>query len=208
MIETVLIATDGSEAAAVGERFGVALAAGLGARIAGVSVVEDRCTGGLRASSLPVTPPPLDAVDAFLGARAEAAGRRLAERAREKNVACACDTVRGIADDLLVERSKQADLVVIGRDGEHAAFRTALIGSTVDGRARASRRGWRWSWRAASARRSTSSSIRRTRAARPRASTRCAGSSARRACRCGRPRRRWAGPTRRSSTRRARRRPG
>jgi nucleotide-binding universal stress UspA family protein len=133
MIETVLIATDGSEVAAAAERWGVALAAGLGARIAGVSVVEDRWTGGLRASSLPVTPPALDAVDAFLGARAEAAGRRLAERAREKSVPCACETARGIADDLLVERSKQSDLVVIGRDGEHAAFRTALIGSTVDG---------------------------------------------------------------------------
>jgi nucleotide-binding universal stress UspA family protein len=133
MIETLLIATDGSESAASAERWGVVLAAGLGARIAGVSVVEDRWTGGLRAHSLPVTAPPLDAVDAFLGARAEAAGRRLAERAKEKSLACSCETLRGIADDLLVERSKQTDLVVIGRDGEHAAFRTALIGSTVDG---------------------------------------------------------------------------
>jgi len=32
-----------------------------------------------------------------------------------------------------VERGKQADLLVLGRDGEHAGFRTALIGSTVDG---------------------------------------------------------------------------
>jgi nucleotide-binding universal stress UspA family protein len=133
MIETVLIATDGSEVAAASERYGVALAAGLGARASGVSVVEDRWTGGLRGGSLPVTPPPLDAVDAFLGARAEAACRRLADRAREQGVACSCETARGIADDLLVERSKQSDLVVIGRDGEHASFRTALIGSTVDG---------------------------------------------------------------------------
>jgi len=133
MIETVLIATDGSEAAAAAERYGVALAAGLGARVTGVAVVEERILGGLRGTTLSVTPPPLDALDAYLAARAEAACRRLADRAREKGVAAACESVRGIADDLLVDRSKSADLVVIGRDGEHAAFRTALVGATVDG---------------------------------------------------------------------------
>jgi nucleotide-binding universal stress UspA family protein len=133
MIETVLIATDGSEAAAVAERYGVSLAAGLGARALGVAVVEERTLGGLRSNTLSVTPPSLDALDAYLGARAEAACRRIAERAREKSVACSCETLRGIADDLLVDRAKAADLVVIGRDGEHAPYRTALIGSTVDG---------------------------------------------------------------------------
>jgi len=133
MIETVLIATDGSEAAASAERYGIALALGLGARVVGVSVAEDRVVGGLRGTALSVTPPPLDALDAFLGARAEAACRRMAERAREKGVACTGESLRGIADDLLVDRAKGVDLVVIGRDGEHASFRTALIGSTVDG---------------------------------------------------------------------------
>jgi nucleotide-binding universal stress UspA family protein len=133
MIENVLIATDGSEAAAAAERYGIALAAGLGARVTGLAIVEDRTLGGLRGSSGSVTLPALDALDAFLGARADAASRRVAERAREKSVACACETVRGIADDLLVERSKNVDVVVIGRDGEHGPFRTALIGSTVDG---------------------------------------------------------------------------
>ena len=133
MIETVLVATDGSEVAAGAERYGVALSAGLSARISGLSIVEDRGVGGFRVGGLPVSPPPLDALEAFLAARSEAAGRRLAERAREKGVACSCETARGIADDILVERAKQADLVVLGRDGEHAAVRTALPGSTVDG---------------------------------------------------------------------------
>lgn len=133
MIETVLIATDGSEAAAAAERYGVSLAAGLGARVVGVSVVEERVLGGLRTNTLSITPPSLDALDAYLGARAEAACRRIAERSREKSVACTCEAARGIADDLLVDRAKAADLVVVGRDGEHATHRTALIGSTVDG---------------------------------------------------------------------------
>jgi nucleotide-binding universal stress UspA family protein len=133
MIETVLVATDGSEAAAAAERYGVALAARLGARISGVSVVEERFSRGLHAEALGVAPPPVEAVETFLAARAEAACRRLAAAARERGVECATETTRGVADDAIVERGKQADVIVLGRDGEHAGFRTALIGSTVDG---------------------------------------------------------------------------
>ena len=39
----------------------------------------------------------------------------------------------GAADDRIVERGQQADLTVLGRDGMDAAYRTGLIGSTVDG---------------------------------------------------------------------------
>jgi nucleotide-binding universal stress UspA family protein len=133
MIETILVATDGSEAAAAAERYGVALAARLGTRIMGLSVVEERVTRGLRAEALGVAAPPLEALEAFLAARAEAACRRLAAAARDKGVECNGETTRGIADDAIVERGKQADLLVLGRDGEHAGFRTALIGATVDG---------------------------------------------------------------------------
>lgn len=133
MIETVLIATDGSEAAAGAERYGVALAARLGARAVAVSVVEERVARGLRAEGLGVAAPPLEALETFLSARAEAACRRVATAAREKGVECSTETTRGVADDVIVERGKQADLLVLGRDGEHAGFRTALIGSTVDG---------------------------------------------------------------------------
>ena len=42
MIETILVATDGSEAASAAERCGIALAAKLRARLSGITVVEDR----------------------------------------------------------------------------------------------------------------------------------------------------------------------
>ncbi|MFB3118770.1 MAG: universal stress protein, partial [Myxococcota bacterium] len=42
MTTSILVATDGSEAAAAAERFGAELAARLTARVIGVSVVEDR----------------------------------------------------------------------------------------------------------------------------------------------------------------------
>lgn len=133
MIETILIATDGSEAAAAAERYGVALAARLGARALGLSVVEERIARGLRSEDLGLPSPPLEAIETFLAARAEAACRRLVGSAREKGVECSAEVSRGVADDAIVERGKQADLLVLGRDGEHAGFRTALIGSTVDG---------------------------------------------------------------------------
>jgi nucleotide-binding universal stress UspA family protein len=133
MIETLLIATDGSEAAAAAERYGVGLAARIGARVQGISVVEERWTRALRAEGLDVAPPAVEGIETFLKARAEAACRRLAESARSRSVENVCETVQGIADDRIVERGQKSDLLVLGRDGEHATFRTGLIGSTVDG---------------------------------------------------------------------------
>ena len=46
MISTILVATDGSEAAGNAERFGVALASRMKGRLLGISVVEDRFTRG------------------------------------------------------------------------------------------------------------------------------------------------------------------
>ena len=42
MIESILIGTDGSEASASAERFGIALAARLRARLSACTVIEDR----------------------------------------------------------------------------------------------------------------------------------------------------------------------
>jgi nucleotide-binding universal stress UspA family protein len=133
MISTVLVGTDGSEAAAAAERYGVALASRLKARLQGLSVVEDRWTRGLREDGLGVSPPPLDALASYLEARAEAACRRLSGAAAAASVESACETPHGIADDRLVERGQQTDLLVLGRDGQNAEFRTGLIGSTVNG---------------------------------------------------------------------------
>ena len=133
MIESVLVATDGSDAAVSAENYGVALAARLGARLTALSVVEERITRGLRADGLGVDAPPTAAIDAFLEARAEAATRRVGERGRAQGIDVSADTARGIADDIIVDRGKQHDLLILGRDGDHARARTELIGSTVDG---------------------------------------------------------------------------
>lgn len=133
MIESILIATDGSDAAHVAERWGASLAAKLRARCYGMTVMEERATLGLRADSLGIPPGPLDSAENFFKVRADSACRRLAEVTRGQGVECSPEAVRGIADDRIVERGQAVDLVVLGRDGDHAAGRSVLIGSTVDG---------------------------------------------------------------------------
>ena len=59
--------------------------------------------------------------------------RIVAERARAASVEHTTEAVQGIADDRIVERGQQADILVLGRDGQHAAHRTGLMGSTVNG---------------------------------------------------------------------------
>jgi nucleotide-binding universal stress UspA family protein len=133
MISTILIATDGSDAAASAENFGIGLASRLNARVLGVSVVEDRFLRGLQEDGLRVTPPPTETLATYYKNRADAACRRLSGIARDANVEHSCEAIPGIADDLVVERGQQADLVVVGRDGRDAEFRSGLIGSTVNG---------------------------------------------------------------------------
>lgn len=133
MISSILVASDGSEPAAVAERFATSLAARLKARVTGVSVVEDRLARGLREDGLGVTPPSPEPFASYLKARADAACRRLSERAASEGVECSCDSTDGTADDRIVERGQHADLIVLGRDGNDAPYRTGLIGSTANG---------------------------------------------------------------------------
>ncbi len=133
MIESILVATDGSEAANAAERFAVALASRIRARLTGLTVIEEKWLQGLRGEGLGIQPPGMDGVDGFLKARAEAACRRLGELGRGAGLEVVAETARGIADDRIVERGQGVDLLVLGRDGENAGFRTGLIGSTVDG---------------------------------------------------------------------------
>lgn len=132
MIETILVATDGSEAAGAAERFALAFARRLGARVSGITVVEDRYTRPPVDEGLAVPPQP-EGTESWRKARADAIARRFADRARGEGLEATCETVQGIADDRIVERAQSADLLVIGRDGEHAPYRTGLVGSTVGG---------------------------------------------------------------------------
>lgn len=133
MISTVLLASDGSEAAKSAERYALALASRTQARLLGISVVEDRLVRGFREDGLGVAPPPAELLATYARARADAVARNLTDQARSQGIEIHCDTAQGIADDLIVERGQQADVLVLGRDGHAKNCRTGLIGSTVDG---------------------------------------------------------------------------
>ena len=81
MISTILLASDGSEAAAAAERYALALASRTQARLMGLSVVEERLVRGFKEDGLGVTPPPAEPTATYLKARAEAVARR--ERVNE-----------------------------------------------------------------------------------------------------------------------------
>ena len=131
MIDSILVGTDGSTTAAAAESLAVALAARMRTSLSGVSIVEERA---YRASDdgLGLPPRPAEGLEGWLKLRAEAACRRLSDQARSAAIEVVCETATGAADDRLVERAAQAGLLVLGRDGENADFRTALIGSVVD----------------------------------------------------------------------------
>ena len=131
MIETILVATDGSEAASAAERCAIALAAKLRARLSGITVVEDRDVNAPAGDDLATQGFPASELAAFYKARAEAISNRFGQRASGDAITASCEIATGVACDRIVERGQAAGLTVAGRDGKGA--RGALIGSTVDG---------------------------------------------------------------------------
>jgi nucleotide-binding universal stress UspA family protein len=132
MTESILVATDGSEGASAGEHGGIALATRLSARLVGVSVVEDRCLRVPDTDGLSVPAFPESELAAYHRARADAVARRFSERARNEGLEATCEVTSGSAEDRIVERSQNFDLVVLGRDGKGTSGRGVLIGSTVE----------------------------------------------------------------------------
>ncbi len=132
MIETILVATDGSEACGSAERFAISLTSRLGASLHGLTVVEDSLIRGVHEDGLGVPPPRNDEMEAYLKERAAAICQRLAERGRASGIEVRTESLRGIADDCITERGRSAHLLLIGRHGVNAIFRTGLIGSVSD----------------------------------------------------------------------------
>ncbi len=133
MIETILVATDGSEGAGAAERYGVALCARLRARASGLTVLEDRDLSAPKDDGLALPAFPKTEIAAYYRARAEGSARRFSDRARSENVDASCESMQGVADERIVEKVQGADLLVIGREGKGAPSGSALIGSTVNG---------------------------------------------------------------------------
>ena len=128
MIETILVATDGSPAAAGAEAVGASLASRARATLSGCTVIEDRDVqppepGGLTSARFPEAE-----LAAYYQARADATAQRFAEGSRARGVEAPCEIVQGSAADRLIERAQAVDLLVLGRSGK----RRGLVGSTLE----------------------------------------------------------------------------
>lgn len=128
MIETILVATDGSPAAAGAESAGAELAGRARAGLSACTVIEDRDVQAPEPAASTNARFPEGELAAYYQARAEATAQRFAEASRARGLEATCEIVRGPADDRLVERAQAADLLVLGRSGK----RRAQVGSTVE----------------------------------------------------------------------------
>jgi nucleotide-binding universal stress UspA family protein len=132
MIETISVATDGSEAATAAERCAISLASRLRVGLGGITVVEDSRVRAPGDAGLTLPPFPESELAAYYRARADAVARRFSERARSEGLEVTCEVAQGQADDRIVEKSQSVGLLAIGRDGRSEPQHGALIGSTTD----------------------------------------------------------------------------
>lgn len=132
MIETILVATDGSDDASAAEQTAMGLASRLGARLSAVSVIDDRLVRAPAGEGLSLPPFPEAELSTYYRARAEAVSRRFGERARAEGLQAGCEVLQGAPDDRIVEKAQAVDLLVIGRNSAQARDRGVLIGPTVD----------------------------------------------------------------------------
>ena len=132
MIETILVATDGSDDGVAAERMGVGLAARLSARLSGITVIEDRAVQAPAEAGLSLPVFPTAELNAYYRARGDALSQRFAERARGEGLEASCEVSTGTPDDRIVERAQERDLLVIGRDHLAGDRKSALIGATTE----------------------------------------------------------------------------
>jgi len=131
MIETILVATDGSDDASAAESMAMGLGSRLGARLSGVSIIDNRLLRAPSSSGLALPPFPEAEITAYYRARAEAVARRFSERARAEGLEANCEVLQGVTDDRIVDKLQGNDLLIIGRTCM-AGDRGPLVGATVD----------------------------------------------------------------------------
>jgi len=132
MIETILVASDGSDCAVAAERCAVVLASKLGARITALTVIEDRLIGAPSGTGLTLPAYPEAELAEYYRARADAVLRRFSERAGAAGVEVNCEVVQGAADDRIAEYSLTSDLAIVGRDSRAEPSRSGLFGATAE----------------------------------------------------------------------------
>jgi len=138
MIRRILVPTDGSEQAQRGVDYGVALASRHGAAILGLHVVDVKLLEGpfLRDLSASLGAAPYvnyqGNILSLLEERGQEALARLSEACAAAGVACDTNQVTGIVHRAIMEAGELADLIILGRGGEHSEWLEGLIGTTTE----------------------------------------------------------------------------
>lgn len=142
MSQRILVPTDGSESAELGVRYAIALAKRLGGTLTALYVVDIKLLEGpfLRDLSASLGTAPYvnyqNNIAQLLEERGKASLQVVQDVAAAEEVPCDVSLVTGVVHRAIVEASELADLVVMGRAGEHNAWLDGLVGSTTEAVAR------------------------------------------------------------------------
>ena len=138
MFKRILVATDGSTSAQSATSHAIALAKRFGATVFGTSVVDSKLlmstllrdlAGSIGFGNFENVQPQLRAL---LEEKAEAALDLVSSSCEAEGVPCECAVKEGQVATEIVEQAKFADLLVMGKKGEHADVSDVPLGSTVE----------------------------------------------------------------------------
>lgn len=137
MFNRILVPLDGSQSAAAAVDRAFDLAATFDSDLLGLHVVDVRVIEGPLLQTIGATwgdvPLPVrqDEVADSLERRGRSILDDFEQRAREAGRTLETELEVGVVADVIVEKARAVDLVVMGRRGEHAAFGDHPLGSTV-----------------------------------------------------------------------------
>ncbi|HUI06007.1 MAG TPA: universal stress protein [Verrucomicrobiae bacterium] len=144
MYKRILLCTDGSPNAEVAADYAIWFAKRLGARLQILYIIDIRLlegpwmsdlSGALGAQPYAALAPKLQQLQNEKAATILAAA---AQRCRDANVACETAHETGSLVHVMLTYEKRADLVVLGKRGEHAPWLDDMLGSSVERMVRAS----------------------------------------------------------------------
>ncbi|HET9334577.1 MAG TPA: universal stress protein [Gemmatimonadota bacterium] len=146
MFNRILVPTDGSDAAAAAAGYAIRLSSIFDSTLVGLHVVDVRLiegpvmqTIGSMWGDIPL-PVQQEGVTRTLRERGGRLLDAFAERAQEHERPVETALEIGVVSEVVVEKARSVDLVIMGRRGEHAQFGTHAVGATVGGVARRSPR--------------------------------------------------------------------
>lgn len=138
MIKRILVPTDGSELAQIGASYAISLAKAFQAHIQGIYVIDVKLLEGPFLQDLSAslgTAPYVNYqgnISMLLEERGKSALQALTAACEAAGVPCETSQTSGVVPRVIVDNSGLADLIVMGRGGEHNEWLEGLVGSTAE----------------------------------------------------------------------------